>query len=871
MADTNGDDLFQDRDYAGNELQSSDEDSEYEDEPTSPEIVSDSEDEEPAGPSIQIRRTASIRQRLEEQDLAMKVTQTLHFMDSVGINLPIFLDALSWGDESCTQEGKVRYERAALMNSQELPGILRRWLKPPRTPGSKKKHPRGAAPTMKAFALDCVEEVVDRELELLAPHLKSPAGDDVQAETLTSTGFEGMQKDVEAAAPSCFRLFQKMASRRSQHIRNTEKRKSELTERQIVLTILSMLSYSRSHHRCRLQKLLAIYLKFRGILAKGFDTLHAMALTMSHKWTANVVGRISKHCMEKVKTAMEHHAWVISDDNVTIPFRVFSQRLDNKGEFGNGTAATVYIKPDAPPLSEQVNQDLKNHRAEGLKKPLTEIEIFDLAQEAYPQIMTHTEYQVLRFLLDAPDFELKTYEGRDSQALKAPPPVNQLPSGPDHITLQYLRGTVNIPEASYEDHERLIDEWFGQLGWKSLPGEKMKLAMQKVVAWVGDQLTVDRLRGLFKFRAEDENSYERLDFMVLAFGWLHLQMAFANSLHKQYLGTSRGRGLRQAFELLTRKGLTKIMTQGPFHHDLEEALYHVAEAHLREDWLLVGGVETLGELRKCSPEKLAKLAAEIVRHHASSEALDDMDQETKAGASMDEQKRQVVMWNRDILQYIVLDQAIRHGDVGLMESFLPTLFFRFVGGGNGNYANETLELLQGLHREWPAEVRYFVRHHCWVMNFSGKPTDWCAVDKAQEHNIKDIKVTYRSEGPNIKWEYLKKLHPAIHVIRAVTAHIETEFGTLTRGKKHTVPKREKDVSGLHKSYRTSGYHTKCLTGRKIRKEDKAEDLILEGSLKVQRGTVLKKWVDGRTFKRSKVERWGEDEASGSDEGQGLSD
>lgn len=53
------------------------------------------------------------------------------------------------------------------------------------------------------------------------------------------------------------------------------------------------------------------------------------------------------------------------------------------------------------------------------------------------------------------------------------------------------------------------------------------------------------------------------------------------------------------------------------------------------------------------------------------------------------------------------------------------------------------------------------------------------VDKAQEGNIKDIKVTHCSEGPNIKWDYLKKLHPAIHVICAVTLHIEEEIGTLT--------------------------------------------------------------------------------------------
>ena len=54
----------------------------------------------------------------------------------------------------------------------------------------------------------------------------------------------------------------------------------------MIITIVSMLSYMRSHNRCQLQKLLALYFQFKGVSAKGFDTFHAMGLTMSHKWTA---------------------------------------------------------------------------------------------------------------------------------------------------------------------------------------------------------------------------------------------------------------------------------------------------------------------------------------------------------------------------------------------------------------------------------------------------------------------------------------------------------------------------------------------------------------------------------------------------------
>jgi hypothetical protein len=133
---------------------------------------------------------------------------------------------------------------------------------------------------------------------------------------------------------------------------------------------------------------------------------------------------------------------------------------------------------------------------------------------------------------------------------------------------------------------------------------------------------------------------------------------------------------------------------------------------------------------------------------------------------------------------------------------------------------------------------------------------FCGVDMGQEHNIKDIKVTYRSEGPNIKWSYLKKLHPAIHVIRAVTLHIEEEFGTLTRGKKHTVPRKELDIRTLQESYKSAGYH-KYVAGREINsKKDRAVDYATNGCLQLQKGKILRKWIDLRTFKRATSERWG---------------
>jgi len=201
--------------------------------------------------------------------------------------------------------------------------------------------------------------------------------------------------------------------------------------------------------------------------------------------------------------------------------------------------------------------------------------------------------------------------------------------------------------------------------------------------------------------------------MVPVFGWFHLVMAFANSLHKQYLGISSIVGsLQQAFDVLQRKGLHKPETKGPFWHHLNEALYHVSEAHIRATWLAITNVTpNLAALKMKSPTELHALAVKLVDEQASRRGLTRMS--CMPDKDRDAVLTQFIMFNNDILSYFKLTAAIKCGDVGRMEDMLPTLLYRFAGGGNSKYAIEVLELMQGLKREWPDVVKY-VRRGCYV-------------------------------------------------------------------------------------------------------------------------------------------------------------
>ncbi|EDR03411.1 uncharacterized protein LACBIDRAFT_331509 [Laccaria bicolor S238N-H82] len=89
------------------------------------------DEEEPAQPPVPLMNTRALKRGLEGRDVTGIVREVLDFMSLKQINLPLFLEALSWGDPGCHSDAKVQYAWTVLMVSDELPGILERWYNPP--------------------------------------------------------------------------------------------------------------------------------------------------------------------------------------------------------------------------------------------------------------------------------------------------------------------------------------------------------------------------------------------------------------------------------------------------------------------------------------------------------------------------------------------------------------------------------------------------------------------------------------------------------------------------------------------------------------------------------------------------------------------
>jgi hypothetical protein len=468
----------------------------------------------------------------------------------------------------------------------------------------------------------------------------------------------------------------------------------------MVLMMISLVAFSRSHHRSKILKLLTIYFKSCGLATKAFDTIHALGIGMSQKWAYKGLESLSNNMHEAMQRDIEKYLWFSTHDNLNIAFQVGKQRLGNQSHFDSGTAATIVIIKD-PLAIQQNNRDLQRQMAIGSQSPITYSFVLKLEAEAAQCINKSAVHHVLSILTSTPAFNFDTYNHKDHPIFKPLASVHELPIGPEHTTCQYMLDTVHMEEVSYEGNDCVLHEWWRQLGLDS-PEKQKHMGEDAVLVWPCDQLTVSRIRGLQRFRCQDLNSFDRLDFIKVIFGWFHAQIAVEHSILAQYYGTQLGFGLVHAFDLLKQKGLHSAAVQGSFHQNICEALRHIMEARFRDLWCVVGKVDQLQDLRQLSPEQLHALAVRIVDNCASTAALIKM---AAKKDNKDELLYQSVQMARNLLDYVELDESIKYGDVGRLENLLPWLLFRFIGGQSKNYAIEVLELLQGLHREWPADLR----------------------------------------------------------------------------------------------------------------------------------------------------------------------
>ena len=96
---------------------------------------------------------------------------------------------------------------------------------------------------------------------------------------------------------------------------------------------------------------------------------------------------------------------------------------------------------------------------------------------------------------------------------------------------------------------------------------------------------------------------------------------------------------------------------------------------------------------------------------------------------------------------------------------------------------------------------------------------------------------------------MKKISPAIPMIKGVAVHVEQELGSLLRGQKHSSPCKAQDIKLLMRAYKESQLH-QYKKGRKICETEKANDYVMQGFVELQINDTIAKWVESCSYTRS---------------------
>ncbi|EED81818.1 predicted protein [Postia placenta Mad-698-R] len=202
------------------------------------------------------------------------------------------------------------------MGSSELGECLDEWYLPNRSHERGVKT-QGAHQTLTHWAISCVGDMVTKEMVKIGKVLHSEP-EELSEETLLAVKWESLTNTTKQEAPVLWQLLRRCAWTADQDKRNTCKEPDS-----VMLYTIAMLAFSHSNRNSLCQKLIAIYLKSCGTSAKAFDTLHALGVTISQKWTYDGLEKLSQHPRESLLADIENFPILGAHDNV---FLVSSSR-----------------------------------------------------------------------------------------------------------------------------------------------------------------------------------------------------------------------------------------------------------------------------------------------------------------------------------------------------------------------------------------------------------------------------------------------------------------------------------------------------------------------------------------------------------------
>ena len=135
-----------------------------------------------------------------------KVIAVLDYMKKLKINLPILLDAVSFGHDDCRNDYTINSARVQLICSNELPKILEQWYMPPKSSPNSKR-PIGAKWAFQDLAIRVVKDRMCEEMEDAASNFLRTNTHSLLVDDLQVTTYEDIIHNIKIHVPVTFDIL----------------------------------------------------------------------------------------------------------------------------------------------------------------------------------------------------------------------------------------------------------------------------------------------------------------------------------------------------------------------------------------------------------------------------------------------------------------------------------------------------------------------------------------------------------------------------------------------------------------------------------------------------------------------------------------
>ncbi|KAG9095171.1 hypothetical protein FRC06_010067 [Ceratobasidium sp. 370] len=641
--------------------------------------------------------------------------------------------------------------------------------------------------------------LVDREAQILADaDLGLPRGAGITWSDIDNLSRSGYETSIHNLAPVIWGIFSTIVLNRNTSKKASETATSETNSRDVLpgmMMAILMLIALRNSFVNFFQTFMAIFLFACSTHKLVYRALNRIGLSKSNSSLHEHLNQLAQSTIASLKVwglrAYEssrsgdeepNQYFLLVFDNINKFLLARRQTVGTKNQMRNGTAATAIALEDVPAGAFNPNPYWDNRNSQKRKSLSTQELLDDIDPNHLEALGTGMVMRTLLSYVPSLSGDLRqevesrfkdpNFYAKHRLRLRKSTTMTMGTSSIDEST---VGGVSDILEDLVSTQMEMQPTWFEKL----------------LVIICGDQLTIDRLRKVIRYKATETSVYESRSWALPLIQLWHMKVAYLSSIFKVHWFpkvNSNLFGLRQSVQVLQRN-LNPEKCDFYVWHDAVKTTFESMEElqapvidtnHMTDE--LAKHFAIGGRYHECTIQQLEHIANQVYMRYMTTEAYhttlgapdQPVDKQSLRGTILEELRRydqdpnystsnsgsgssanadqllgNVILFMRDAFWYLEFASAVPEGDIGRIYEVIKLLRFSFWGSGSSNYGSELLELACGFLYEYPQKLKTAIFNN-YLVNPSGLAGHWQECDFFQEHCNKAIKNVFNTK--NSEWD-----------------------------------------------------------------------------------------------------------------------